>query len=82
MLGVPVVASRIAAEGIAGSDGRELLIADSPQQYAEHILSLLHSESLRARIGRDGQRLIENKYTWNSLTTQWLSLLSSSDRKD
>ena len=82
MLGVPVVASRIAAEGIAGSDGRELLIADSPQQYAEHILSLLHSESLRERIGRDGQRLIENKYTWNSLTTQWLSLLSSSARKD
>ncbi|MFR9308625.1 MAG: glycosyltransferase [Lachnospiraceae bacterium] len=57
-------------------------MADSPQQYAEHILSLLQSESLRERIGRVGQRLIENKYTWNSLTTQWLSLLSSSARKD
>jgi hypothetical protein len=39
-LGVPVVATSIATEGMYIKDGRECLIADSPQAFAEKVVKL------------------------------------------
>ena len=40
-LGKPIIATSIAAEGIAYTDGKNLLIADTPKVFAQNIITLL-----------------------------------------
>ena len=50
--GLPIVATTIAAEGMSLSAGDEILIADSPEEFAESILRLCEDEDLWTRISQ------------------------------
>lgn len=58
----PIVASAIAAEGIDVEEGRNIMLADSPQDFVDAIGSLFESESLRLEIGKEARKLSEEKY--------------------
>jgi glycosyltransferase involved in cell wall biosynthesis len=62
-----VVATSVGAEGLDVVDGRHLLLADTPDQFAERVLRLLGDASLRRRLGDDGRRLVEERYGWDRL---------------
>jgi glycosyltransferase involved in cell wall biosynthesis len=49
-LGVPVVATSIAVEGMHIQDGRECLIADTPQMFAEKIVEVYRDCELWSRL--------------------------------
>lgn len=57
-LGIPVVATSIANEGIAAKEGESILIADDPLLFAEKVLKLLNDPELASRIGRAGREFI------------------------
>lgn len=63
----PIVASRIAAEGIDVEDGKNIMLVDSPQEYVDAIGSLFESESLRAEMGQEARRLSEQKYEFSRI---------------
>jgi len=73
--GTPVVSTTIGAEGLPARDGEHLLIADTPEEFAAAVSSLLESEELRRRIGSGGRSLYEKEFTWqagwNRLTNIW-----------
>jgi glycosyltransferase involved in cell wall biosynthesis len=48
--GVPVVATTIGCEGLAVEDDREVLIADTPETFAEACLRLLEDRKLGERL--------------------------------
>ncbi len=62
--GRAVVSTSIGCEGIACEDGRDILIADQPEKFAEKVLLLLDDLALRKEIARQGRRLVEEKYGW------------------
>lgn len=64
--GRPVVSTTLGAEGLSATDGEHLLLADSPEQFAEAVSSLLASVVLRNSLGRAGRRLYEEEFTWQS----------------
>jgi glycosyltransferase involved in cell wall biosynthesis len=41
--GIPVVSTRIGAEGLADRDGEVCALADEPQTFAEHVVRLLQN---------------------------------------
>jgi len=72
--GMPLVATSIGAEGIDVVADRDLLIADTPAQFAEQISRLFTDEVLRHRLEVNGRRLVETVYSWDSIA-QKLSTL-------
>jgi glycosyltransferase involved in cell wall biosynthesis len=64
--GRAVVSTMIGAEGLGAVDGEQLLLADTPERFAEAVSALLDSAELRRRLGRAGRRLYEERFTWQS----------------
>lgn len=65
--GVPVVSTTLGAEGLDVHDGEEILIADTNEQLAEKIGSVIESEELRQRISATGHMLVADRYDWSRL---------------
>ena len=76
-LGTPVVATSRGIEGIAATDGENVLIADAPADFAAATRRLMEDPSLRARIGAAGRRLTESRYGWDALGGELETLLQS-----
>lgn len=60
--GKAIVSTAVGAEGIACTAGANLLIADSPEAFAEQVCRCLEEEELRSRLGRSARRLAEEEY--------------------
>jgi glycosyltransferase involved in cell wall biosynthesis len=59
---LPVVTTTIGCEGIAVENGRHLLIADTPEEFARAALRLLADPELGRALGRQGRELIQARY--------------------
>ena len=62
----PVVSTYQGAEGLDVTDGLNILLADSPEEFAEHIFALLADPLLGKRLGSAGRNLVETKYDWKT----------------
>jgi len=62
--GQAIVTTTVGLEGIEAEPGKEVLLADSPQEFAEAVIGLLENFNLRVEIARNGRRLIEEHYDW------------------
>jgi glycosyltransferase involved in cell wall biosynthesis len=57
--GVPVVASRIAAEGLPCTDGIDLILAEEPGEFARALVRLWRDRQLAEELAREGRRTVE-----------------------
>jgi len=57
--GVPVVASRIAAEGLPYANGVDLLLAEGPGEFARSLVRLWRDRTLAEDLARQGARTVE-----------------------
>ena len=60
--GVPVVATSAAAAGLDARAGRELLVADDPESFAESFARLAEEEGLAARLVTAGRELLRSRH--------------------
>jgi O-antigen biosynthesis protein len=58
--GLPVVSTAIGAEGMSLVDGEHLLMAETAEEFAEAVLSLLEDDGLWGRLQTQGRALIES----------------------
>jgi glycosyltransferase involved in cell wall biosynthesis len=63
----PIVSTTIGAEGFPITDGNELLLADSPDEQATAICSLIEDSKSRIRIGNAGRAFVEANYQWQQI---------------
>jgi sugar transferase (PEP-CTERM/EpsH1 system associated) len=63
-MGVPVVASRAAAGGVDAVPGEHLLVADTPAEQCEAILSLLEDPARRARFAQAARARVLSNHAW------------------
>lgn len=61
---LPVVASAKGAEGLDAQDGRDLLLAERSDEFADAIVRLLSHRGLAASIGQSGYALVRGRYAW------------------
>lgn len=62
--GLPVVSTTLGSEGIAVTSGVHLLVADSPEDFANSVVCLLEDGQLAIKLGRNGRQLIEERYDY------------------
>jgi GT2 family glycosyltransferase len=61
--GVPVVATGIAAEGMDLEDGRDVLLADTPEDFADRVLRLYEDDDLWRTLSRGGRENIRRRFS-------------------
>jgi sugar transferase (PEP-CTERM/EpsH1 system associated) len=61
-----VVSTTIGAEGLPFRSGREISIADQPEDFAEAVIALLHDRSFRTSIAAAARRIVVEKYGWDA----------------
>jgi glycosyltransferase involved in cell wall biosynthesis len=66
-MGRPVVATTIGAEGLAATDGHDLLLADTPEASAGAVVSVLTDQTLANRLGAAGRQLADSRYGWGEI---------------
>lgn len=66
-MGKAIVSTTIGAEGLPLEDGKHLLLADSPQVFADKVLLLLQNPALRTQLGEAGRHLVASRYSWHSV---------------
>ena len=61
-LGTPVVATSKGAEGLDLQPGRDLLVADSPAEFAAAVIRVLSEPGLREQLRVNGRKAVESQY--------------------
>ena len=69
--GVPIVSTSIGAEGIAVRDGENILIADTPDTFAQAVVRVLKDPALGERLRQNGRRWVEERYNWRRVYARW-----------
>ena len=74
-LGTTVVSTSKGAEGLEAVNGRHLLIADTPESFAEQTVRLLRDPELRSGLALNARRLVEEKYEWSTIRRNFRELV-------
>jgi glycosyltransferase involved in cell wall biosynthesis len=62
--GIPMVSTTVGCEGIELQNGRDILIADQPQAFAEATVRLLSDQELNGAIRLAGRQTVERLYDY------------------
>jgi polysaccharide biosynthesis protein PslH len=68
--GTPVVASKIAVEGLNVREGQEVLTSNDPQQMADLTVKLLSDTTLWQRLSDNGKQFVAKYYDWEIISKQ------------
>jgi MoaA/NifB/PqqE/SkfB family radical SAM enzyme/glycosyltransferase involved in cell wall biosynthesis len=77
--GRPIVSTTKGAEGIACTDGVELLLADGADPFADAVDALLGDPGRRARLGAAAARFA-SRYGWDAIADAYLALYRGEGR--
>lgn len=66
-MGKAVVSTSIGCEGLDARHDENILIADSPDEFAERVTQVLTDEPLRRRLGWEARRTVEQRYSWDAI---------------
>jgi len=61
--GIPVVATRLGVEGTEIIDGKHVLVADDPADFAAAVLRVYRSSTLWGRLSQAGQELVRQRFS-------------------
>lgn len=63
-MGIPIVATRMALEGIDVEPETDVLVADEPREFVAQIVRLAGDRELWERLGGNGRRFVERHFAW------------------
>lgn len=70
-VGVPVVTTSKVLAGFEGMEsGKHLIVADTPEELAEAVLSLFNDPQGALRLSREARALVESYYNWDRIGVQ------------
>jgi glycosyltransferase involved in cell wall biosynthesis len=59
-----VVSTTVGAEGLPVRNGENILLADTPRDFASSVISLLNDSNGRKRLGTSARTLVLENYSW------------------
>lgn len=70
-MGHAVVSTTVGAEGLALTPGRDVVLADDPDEFAQAVVFLLNNPNDREAIGDAGRQLVETHYSWERVAADF-----------
>ncbi len=65
-----IISTTLGAEGIDHTDGKDILLRDTPEDFTEAVVNTMDDVELRLNLEREGRNLIEAKYDWKAVTAK------------
>ncbi|MEM3484672.1 MAG: glycosyltransferase [Candidatus Methanomethyliaceae archaeon] len=75
--GVPVIATPVGCQGIEAIRGKHLFVEDGKEEFAKSVVGLLKDENTRQQMADEARRLVEQKYSWESVFQSPLARLAA-----
>jgi glycosyltransferase involved in cell wall biosynthesis len=69
-MGMAVVSTSVGCAGLRYEHNRNILVADTPKQFADQIFSLVKDPPRRQYLGEEGRRTVEQHYSWEGSARQ------------
>lgn len=66
--GVPVISSTVGVTGLSVEDKKNVMIANTPQEYIDKALLILNDKKLYNSIRDNARGLIDSNYNWQKIT--------------
>ena len=66
-MGKAIVSTTMGCEGIDVEPSRNVLIANTPREFVDQIQRIMNDRELRQRLGQEGRRLAERRYSWPTI---------------
>ena len=79
--GVPVVTTTIGSQGIERTNGKDIVIADTPEQMADGVVKLLTDMKYYKKIVANAKQLIKEKYDWQVIANDLSKIYEETARK-
>ena len=79
--GLPVVATSIAAEGMYLTDGRDVLIGDDPQAFADAVVRAYTDPELWQRLSEGGRRIVQERFSPDVIRQGLAQVIASMDER-
>jgi glycosyltransferase involved in cell wall biosynthesis len=70
-MGKAIVCTSLGAEGIECMPGRDLVIADRAEDFAQAVGSLIRDPVRRKELGANARKLVEEKYDWQKIVPKF-----------
>lgn len=74
-IGVPCVTTSMANNALQAEPDKEILIANSAEEFAYQIDRLITEDKLRTEIAENGKRFIRQRYQWEQVTKELIELI-------
>ena len=74
--GIPVVTTQLGLGDIKARLGKDVLVADSPDEFAKKVVELISSEELRAKTGNLGWLYVQEHHTWEKINSSFEKALT------
>jgi glycosyltransferase involved in cell wall biosynthesis len=74
-IGTPVISTTKGAEGLDFVPGQDILIADTPEEFANSVIQLFSQPLLRHRLSLAGHQAVSQRYDWNMIGNQFLTFI-------
>jgi polysaccharide biosynthesis protein PslH len=71
-----IVSTSVGAEGLPVSSGENLLLADTPRDFAHSVISLLRDPDRRKQIGTAARTLVTENYSWQKVAESFARTLT------
>jgi sugar transferase (PEP-CTERM/EpsH1 system associated) len=78
---MPCITSPLANNALRATNNKEIIIADSVEEYAQAILNLLDNKEKAQQIAENALRFISTNYDWQSSTAQLEALFLGSSKQ-
>jgi len=62
--GTPIVSTAIGCEGLDVVDNKNIMIANTPEEFANKIIHLVSNEDAWNKVALEGRKLVEEMYDW------------------
>jgi sugar transferase (PEP-CTERM/EpsH1 system associated) len=63
-MGKAVISTPVGAEGLPVENGKNILLEESPEEFARQVVLALRSPGPRERMGQEARKLVEENYSW------------------
>lgn len=74
-MGLPCITTRQVNNALGARKVEQILLADSPQGFAAHMLYLLHHPEDAERMARQARMLVERQYNWEHINARLENLI-------
>lgn len=80
-MGKTVISTPVGAQGFESLQDKALIVADTPQVFAEQAIALLHNKQKREEMGIYARKVVEEDYSWQKIVDNLAEILEAATKR-